>query len=352
MSKPMIWVSLAVMVLVFRGFGADEARGAASPFFWGVALDGYPITSEKLSQIERETALPPQIVVFYLQWPVSPVEKHFPQETLDLIWSHEAIACVSWEPMTYHGTTETMIPYREILEGRYDEYIKYFAEASRRWQKPFIIRFAHEMNTERYHWGTTREAFGPDSPEIYRQMFSYIVNLFRRHGADNVLWAFCPNAESVPSSSYQPGAEWNAARNYYPGDDVVDILGMDGYNWGATQTKQKNGWDSRWQSFEEIFSPLYEELRAVAPDKPFIVFETASVNESGRLAAWLRDAFAVLYRWGVRGMVWFQANKEVDWRINAAAERRSVELIRSRSSCCPQTWIGQFGAERRRRLRP
>jgi len=315
-------------------------------------LDGYPITSERLAGVERETNISPKIVVFYLQWPSSPSEVHFPGESLEVIWKHKAIPCLTWEPMTYDGATETMIPYRQILEGSYDSYIKSFAQAARQWQKPFIIRFAHEMNTERYHWGTTREVFGPESPKIYQQMFRHIVGIFRRSGADNVLWTFCPNAESVPNPSYQPGTEWNAARNYYPGHDVVDILGMDGYNWGETQRKEKNGWDSRWQSFEEIFSPLHEELRSVSSDKPLIVFETASAGESLSRGRWLRDALAALDRWKVLGIVWFQANKEVDWRIDGSADRELVELVSSRSCSSPQVWIRQFMGERRLRPSP
>lgn len=345
MSKPLMWVCVAAMILTSLGIAASSAQTAKVPFFWGFALDGYPITSEKLSHIEQESGIPAQIVVFYLQWPSSPNSTHFPQESLDLIWSRGAIPCVSWEPMTYHGTTETMIPYREILEGRYETYIKSFAEAARRWERPFIIRFAHEMNTERYHWGTTRKRFGPDSPEIYRRMFRYIVSIFRQNGADNVLWAFCPNAESVPNTSYQSGTEWNEARNYYPGDDFVDILGMDGYNWGSTQTKEKNGWNSRRQSFEDIFSHLYKELRSLSADKPLFVFETAAPGEADELASWVQEAFATLDRWQVKGVVWFQVDKEVDWRIDGSVDGEVVKLIRSRISCCPQIWLSELAAE-------
>lgn len=348
MSKPMIWMFSAAIILMLGGVSSSETPESTLPLFFGIALDGYPVTGESLSQVRRDLGISPQIVVFYLQWPESPAKAHFPKESLDFIWSYGSIPCISWEPMTCQGTAERMIPFREIIEGRYDPYLKSFAEAARRWKKPFIIRFAHEMNTMRYHWGTTLEAFGSDSPEIYRLIFKYVVNFFRREGANNVLWAFCPNAESVPDSSYQPDARWNEARNYYPGDRFVDILGMDGYNWGSTQTREKSGWDSRWQSFREIFSNLHEELRSIAPGKPLMVFETSSVGEPDQLTIWLREALATLHRWQVRGLVWFQVNKEVDWRIDVFRHHESARLIHSQTSCCAQTWLTQFAAERRR----
>lgn len=351
MSRSLLRVSIAALVLVLQSGGARGMQPAV-PFFWGVALSGSPITAERLARVTRETGIRPQLVVFYVQWPAAlDVVPGFPQQSLEAIWKVGAIPCISWEPMNYQGNKETMIPYEEILQGRYDSYLKTFARAVRRWQKPLIIRFAHEMNLERYHWGTTQEAFGARSPEIYRHMFRYLVTLFRQLGADNVLWAFCPNAESVPNPAYHAGSKWNEATNYYPGDDFVDLVGMDGYNWGTTQTRDKNGWNSHWQSFAEIFSHLHKTLRSVAPNKPLLVFETASVAEAGNRAVWVREALATLERWQVQGMVWFQADKEVDWRLDSTADREAIAAIQSRLCCCSQAWLKHLLTAKKRHLK-
>jgi len=125
------------------------------------------------------------------------------------------------------------------------------------------------MNIKRYHWGLEADKFGPTAPRVYRYIFRHVVDVFRRAGASRVVWVFCPNAESQPLSQE---AAWNSIRNYYPGDEYVDILGIDGYNWGTTQKQASHGWDSHWLSFEEVFKQGYTELRAISPDKPLIVF--------------------------------------------------------------------------------
>ncbi|RZB30411.1 MAG: hypothetical protein SRB1_02691 [Desulfobacteraceae bacterium Eth-SRB1] len=67
-----------------------------------------------------------------------------------------------------------------------------------------MIRFAHEMNIERYHWGMGKTDYGPQSPTVYKKIFHYVVTIFRNMDVKNVLWVFCPNAESVPNTSYDP----------------------------------------------------------------------------------------------------------------------------------------------------
>ncbi len=298
-------------------FQALAGNTPESPAYFGVALDGYPITKKRLENIKEDTGVSPGFVVFFLQWPPAeePEDGVFPLESLEAIWNSGAVPCMTWEPMYYRDGQEIAVLEAEIIGGRYDSYLLSFAQQAKAWTRPFIIRFAHEMNIERYHWGTGKETFGPESPEVYKRIYRYIVDLFNEAGADNVSWAFCPNAESVPSPVHDPAASWNRAANYYPGGAYVDILGMDGYNWGLTFTKGKDGWDSRWKSFREIFDQIRHELMELAPKKPLIVFETSSVDRGGDRRLWISKAFETVQDWHLNGLIWFQTEKEQDWRL-------------------------------------
>jgi len=315
--------------------------------FWGFAVDGYPVTGQKLREIEGETGLPAQMVVFFLQWPSLRTEESgsFPEESLDAVWRSGALPCLTWEPMYYEGEKEIIIPSAAILGGSYDRFLEEFADRAARWKKPLIIRFAHEMNLSRYAWGTGAVGYGPDSPEIYRRIFRHVVSVFRRRGADNVLWAFCPNVESVPDVSYDPSAAWNQAENYYPGGDWIDIVGMDGYNWGASRTGERHGWQSRWASFRETFAPLHERLRALAPEKPVVVFETASVAAGGDRAQWLREALETAQQWNLRGIAWFHVSKDNDWRISRR-EVPSAEGLWRQERGAAQEWASSLPSRR------
>lgn len=319
---------------------AESPNCIPGPLFFGVALDGYPISKECLRNIETDIGASPGIVSFFLQWPsmTNQTFSYFPKESLNAIWHTGAIPCLTWEPMYYSEGGEIMVTYRDILNGAYDRYLLEFARQAALWENPFMIRFAHEMNVKRYHWGTKKSDYGPESPQIYKRLFRYVVTIFQKAGARNVLWVFCPNAESVPNSSYDSSASWNRIEDYYPGDKYVDILGIDGYNWGTTQTKAKNGWNSQWKAFAAIFRPARETLRQLAPNKPMLVFETASVNQGGDKGLWIKNAFDTAKAWHLNGLVWFQVKKENDWRLNSHGAV-SYEGIRETAACSPHQWI-------------
>ena len=326
---------LCLFFLFATGCATAQADGEEREFLFGMALEGGPITLEQLRAEERDTGLPIQLAVFFLQWPERPAAVGFPRESLENIHRVGALPCITWEPMHYTGGKEIMVPARRIIEGGYDLYIRHFAQEAARWGKPLLLRFGHEMNIERYHWGGSREEYGPESPGLYVRMFRHVADIFREEGADNVLLVFCPNAESVPNTSYDPSAGWNQATAYYPGDGYVDVLGMDGYNWGTSRTVSRHGWKSSFLSFEHIFGKLFRELRSLSPDKPLLVFETASVAMGGDKSAWIRDAVRTALDWELSGVVWFQANKELDWRIQAGTDGSYLSALRRASLFLP-----------------
>ena len=342
MTRKHYWLlpCLSVILLFPSLLRAGSPLSVSGPLFFGVALDGCPITGAQMKAVEEDIGVSPGIVVFFLQWPseTSQGSHYFPGDSLDAIWNTGAIPCLTWEPMVYREGHEVTVPCQAILNGAYDPYLLGFAKQAASWKRPFMIRFAHEMNIERYHWGTKKSGYGPESPHVYRRMFKYVVTLFQKAGAQNVLWVFCPNSESVPNASYDPGASWNRIEDYYPGDKYVDVLGIDGYNWGTTQTKAKNGWDSQWKEFAAIFRPAWEKLRQLAPDKPIFVFETASVDQGGDKGLWIKNAFETARAWKLNGLVWFQVKKEYDWRINSGGGV-SYRGILEATACSPHQWI-------------
>jgi hypothetical protein len=127
-----------------------------------------------------------------------------------------------------------------------------------------------------------------------------------------------------------------------PGDRFVDWLGMDGYNWGTTRS-----W-SRWQSFRDIFGPVYSKY---SRRKPTMICEVASAQSGGDKAAWIRDMGAELAGpfSRVRALVWFHADKETDWRIDSSpaslAAFRSVPRHAARPHRATRAGISQ-GAHR------
>jgi mannan endo-1,4-beta-mannosidase len=317
--RSLVRILFTTMTLALVMFPGLAPGGPSQPAF-GFAIEGLPLGSD-VDALERATGIRPRLIMFYLQWPSKPEGGIFPGGALRSIEAIGALPIVTWEPMFLDSEGhEYAIAADSIIGGKYDSYLQRFARESRRFGKPYLIRFAHEMNLARYHWGGSAEEFGPGSAEKYRAMFRHVVEVFRAQRANNVRWVFCPNADSVPATL------WNQIPSYYPGNDVVDVVGLDGYNWGTTQTRAANAWDSEWRSFESIFTAPLQELKQVASEKPVAVFETSSGAEGGNKEEWVLAALDAAKSLGLTALVWFELNKEVDWRLetNVSAAVRSA----------------------------
>ncbi|MDP2849413.1 MAG: glycosyl hydrolase [Humidesulfovibrio sp.] len=332
---------LGALWILALGACVPGGRAARSTPAFGVALDGQPVTSAMIDAARASTGLPVRLVEFYAQWPDNPagsVEASVADlgASLNAIRAAGAVPCVTWEPMSIGaGGTETVIPAQRILSGEYDAYIAAWARAVRGYGLPVLLRLAHEMNLERYHWGTDAAGYGPNSPELYKALFRRVVEVFRAQGANNALFVFCPNVDSIPV------AAWNKPGAYYPGDAYVQVLGMDGYNWGTTHTKAAHGYDSSFRSFAEIFRPLHDELRALAPTKPVMVFETASASAGGDKARWAAEAYGTAADWGLWAVVWFEVDKEQDWPLRKNAKDDPAPGVRPHVTDDP-AWLDKL----------
>ncbi len=158
------------------------------------------------------------------------------------------------------------------------------------------------MNGNWYPWSISNTG---QSPKTWIAAHRRIHDRFRRAGASNVRWIWCINAESVPAT------DWNDPFKTYPGDNYVDAVAIDGYNFGDTLAH------SRWQSFEEIFARPYARAVEKFPNKPIFIAETGCASTGGDKSKWLREMdIALRGKFSrVESVTWFEAAKEADWRM-------------------------------------
>lgn len=207
---------------------------------------------------------------------------------------------ITWEP--WHFSNPNAVKLQDIGDGKYDAYIDSWAGSARSFGGELWIRFGHEMNGNWYPW-TISAQNGDPSP--YLKAYRRIHDRFRKAGASNVRWVWCFNAESVPQ------ATWNDPKRAYPGDEYVDAIGMDGYNFGDTTAH------SKWQSFAQIFASPYALATQTWPGKPLFVSETGCSSTGGDKVAWLKGMDESLRNQfpRVESVTWFEAAKEADWRV-------------------------------------
>ncbi len=229
------------------------------------------------------------------------------------------VPMITWEP--WHIPPTGAAPEKQpdyslpaIASGRYEEYIRNWAEDLGRLSSSIFLRPMHEMNGNWYPWCGTVNG---NTPEDYLAAWRYIRSVFDRAGCDRVEWVWSPYAESVPQTKD------NRIERYYPGEHAVDWLALDGYNWGSTRA-----W-SRWQTFAEIFGKPHRRLLRLDPEKPVMIAETGCAEQGGSKGVWIREAAHSLKEMfpDVKALVWFDIDKECDWRI--ASSRESLNSFKA-----------------------
>ena len=83
---------------------------------------------------------------------------------------------------------------------------------------PFIFRPWHEYNGGWFWWGK-----GRCTDEEFKQLWILTQDYINRTLSDVIVWSCSPNLGVVPQEFY---SRW-------PGDERVDLLGLDAYQWGT-----------------------------------------------------------------------------------------------------------------------
>ena len=289
----------------------------AEPLVLGAFVRGVEAEPDLvLDQFTEMVGSEPATVLLYQNWET---ESAFDPAMLDAVADRGATPILTWAPRDpERGRNQRKYSLQKIINGRYDRYIRDWARGAAAWNKPLYLRFAHEMNSTFYPWGVRVNG---NTGADYVAAWRHIHDIFAQEGADNVRWVWSPLAD-VPLSR-------TILEQMYPGDDYVDWLALDGYNWGTEGLIL-----AEWRTVEEVFGHAYDELTSLS-DKPVMIAETASAEAGGSKADWieeglLEDIPSRMPR--VRAVVWFSSNKLMDWRVSSSPE--SLEAYSRVAASC------------------
>jgi hypothetical protein len=134
------------------------------------------------------------------------------------------------------GTTPMVswnLPFADgaVASGGLDAYLRAQADAVKAYGKPVFIRPDWEMNASWYpQWNA------PDvPPTAYIAAWRHVFDVFQSDGAANAAFVWCVNT--------WPGPGGTDASAWYPGDEYVDWVGVDGYPQSAPTGYLMNGPD-------------------------------------------------------------------------------------------------------------
>lgn len=193
---------------------------------------------------------------------------------------------IFWEP--------SGLSLDSIIAGTLDASIRSFAAGTASYGGPVIFVPFHEMNGDWVSWGGT---VGTNTPAKLITAWKHVHDLFA--GVSNVKFGWAVNSNSVPDTSI------NAIPNYYPGDAYVDYTGVDCFNFG-----------NPWLTFNQVCGNALTTIASY--NKPELIFSMASAAGSLK-ATWITDALTTQMnlRPEIKGWIWFNQNKERDWRVNS-----------------------------------
>jgi hypothetical protein len=175
----------------------------------------------------------------------------------------------------------------DVLSGKKDASIDAAAAVFKAYPRDIFMRYCWEMD------GSRQPASVRGNPAEFIAAWQYIYKRFRDvDHVTNVVWVWTANANGYKMSPPE-------APKYYPGDDYVDWISADGYNWHGAVGRTGPVAD-RYRNFLEIYDNFMLWARTAddthqkgASTKPIMVAEygTQEQHDDGSIKAdWYRIA--------------------------------------------------------------
>ena len=296
---------------------------AGKRLFWGATI-GEQFTGQKapwdmqpVHELQQLVGKPLSLISFFPPWmdcsshPCKPYT--FPTTPMQNVRAYGAIPVLNWSSeQTPQTVSNKAFQLSDIIHGRYDGYIRTFANRARQFGHPFFLRFDWEMNGFWNSWG---QRVNGNRPGQYITAWRHVHRIFDQQGATNATWVWCPNIDFTHKLF--------PLERLYPGNRWVDWTCMSGFNWG----KRSN---TTWLSFRYIFRSTYRRIVHIAPKKPMILGEVGSNERGGSKAQWITNMLHVIVsRFPMmRGFAWFDVNdRGTNWPIESS--QSSIDAFRT-----------------------
>ncbi len=193
------------------------------------------------------------------------------------------VPLIIWQPVDSTRQDEPLYTYEKIAEGRFDCYLRWFAEGVAAIEGPVLLRFAHEFDGYWFPWGMGRFT---NTPETFVPAWQHIWEIYR--GAEGL----APNARFLWSPIGCRCPEKMEA--LFPGTEYVDYMGLTTFNWASFHT-DKDGEPVPWRRLAEILDSRLVGFEGL-PDVPIIITELGSHYRGGNKATWIRNGYRALLR--------------------------------------------------------
>jgi len=238
----------------------------------------------------------PKYVMFFRD-----LVRPFPLETVRSNESRGLVTIISLELTIWSRGGGSKIKFLDrILSGEFDSQFGRWAHEAARYKKKIILRFGFEMNGSWFSWG--------GKPQKFIKAWRHVHKLFVNQKAENVQWMFSPNVlwgDKTFAKDIFP---------YYPGDNFVDLTGLDGYNFGDNKSSHH-----KWESYTNVFEVSVKAMQKFP--QPLFIAEVGCADDK-RKPEWIMDFLTrISVDNRVHAFIWFNYDKrsegESNWRLDS-----------------------------------
>jgi mannan endo-1,4-beta-mannosidase len=267
--------------------------------FIGIMSGEGPYSFSTVDTFTKDVGYKPEVYEFSQGWALN----QFNAGLINAVADRGMLPLISWEPWNYlkEPKEDALRGYQpaysltNIIDGKYDSYIRSWAEGVKHLGYPIALRLAHEMNGYWYPWAIFANG---NQVAQYAEMWRHVYDIFAQVGATNVIWVWSPNII------------WNSFTDLaalYPGNSYVTWIGLSGY-YGTPGM-------GAYQTFNQIFDRTISDIRTFT-DKPIVITETGATDVSGLMPQWITSMFQQLAGHpGIIGLVWYEDVNVVDWKV-------------------------------------
>ena len=191
-----------------------------------------------------------------------------------------------------------------IVSGTFDNDLKAWGKQAGQSGGPLYAEYGTEMNGSWFTWNAKWNGKAAGAA-LFIQAYRHIVDQVRLGGGSNVRWIFHPAAGDDPDTA------WNKLESYYPGGDIISLVGVSAYGAQSPQDQRADILSLRQQ-----LDSVLPRLKALAPDKPIFLLEFGGAkNPFVASEVWAEAALGDLTsgRWPqLRGFSWWDSAWEND----------------------------------------
>jgi hypothetical protein len=194
-------------------------------------------------------------------------------------WDHNPLLSSSYKTLANEGRTlsitikpevgtDGVVSWASIANGSQDAVIDRFAAEFKTFGLPLFVTFNHEPENDSA-WGTDTE---------FAAAFRHFYQRLEQQGVTNVASVWNMMGAQSHFDRYQA---------LYPGDDVVDWVAWDEYNWAGCDARTP----SWWSPARVLDAPVWWDAQTFHGDKPQMEAEYGSHEAPtlGDKGQWFRD---------------------------------------------------------------